>query len=99
MLDQFRDGTAQAPGLSRQPRPLVEQWAHEASFVPPQTWLHFTFGMAAPRHQVWADDFSVKYPGLLDSVRDAIEQLGPMTARDLASVARSRSLGMELVGG
>lgn len=86
VLDQFRDGTAQAPGLSRRPRPLVEQWAHEASLVPPQTWPYFTFRMAAPRHQAWADDFSVQYPGLLDSVRDAIEQLGPMTARDLASV-------------
>lgn len=85
ILDEFRDGAAQSAGVSRRPRQLVEQWAHEASLVAPQTWPYLWFRMASPRSAAWAAAFAVEHPSLLSGVQDVIGDRGPLTARQIAA--------------
>jgi len=64
------------------PRRLVEAWAHEASFVPPETFRLLEWRRRAYRSEAWGGIASV--PGthgtLLDDVRALVEEHGPLTA-------------------
>jgi len=77
------------PGLleratSRRPRRLVEYWAHEASFVPPETHRLLRWRMARIGEEGWgmirrAED----EPELLAAVETEVREHGPLTAVEL----------------
>lgn len=69
---------------ARRPRRLVEYWAHEASFVPPETHRLLRWRMARIDDEGWgmiraaADD-----PVLLEAVAAGVARHGPITAVEL----------------
>jgi uncharacterized protein len=69
----------------RAPRTLVEYWAHEASFVSPQTHRLLRFRMARARDDAWDGMRSVarEQPALVDAVRSAVAEHGPLTAAEV----------------
>ncbi|MBF6621606.1 MAG: YcaQ family DNA glycosylase [Patulibacter sp.] len=73
------DLLARASG--RQPRRLVEYWAHEASFVPPETHRLLRWRMARVAEEAWGgirragDDVAV-----IDAVEAEVTAHGPLTA-------------------
>jgi uncharacterized protein YcaQ len=64
------------------PRRLVEYWAHEASFVPPQTHRLLRWRMARAADEAWGGmtRLARERADLLDTVRLVIAQHGPITA-------------------
>lgn len=70
---------------SRSPRRLVEYWAHEASFVPPRTHPLLRWRMARARDEAWGwmTAAAARRPGLMDAVRRAVADRGPLTAAEL----------------
>ncbi|SDP45370.1 hypothetical protein SAMN04487905_104176 [Actinopolyspora xinjiangensis] len=70
---------------SRRPRLLVEYWAHEASLVPLADWPLLRWRMRAyadpsrPRYRRLAE----RAPGLVDEVRTAVKESGPISAGEL----------------
>ncbi|ACQ79505.1 protein of unknown function DUF1006 [Beutenbergia cavernae DSM 12333] len=64
------------------PRRLVEYWAHEASFVPPETYQLLRWRMTANAASHWAVSFSASHSDVLDAVRDLVADSGPLTARE-----------------
>lgn len=66
----------------RAPRCMVETWAHEASYVPVET-----FPLLSWHRRSWNGmnvcRMNVEHPGLLEAVLAAVAAHGPMTARDL----------------
>lgn len=68
----------------RRPRRLVEYWAHEASFVPPETHRLLRWRMDRADRDAWR---TVRAAGenkeLLDAVMAEIESSGPITAAEL----------------
>ena len=67
------------------PRRLVEYWAHEASFVPPETYRLLGWRQRAWREQAWGSATSVlrTHPGLVDEIRAIVAERGPVTAREV----------------
>ncbi len=80
LVDRARDGTGRR---SREPRRLVESWAHVASLIPPETWPFLGFRMEAVAQDGWARKVEVEHPGVLDSVREVVHDHGPLTAREV----------------
>jgi uncharacterized protein YcaQ len=74
------------------PRRLVEYWAHEASFVPPQTQRLLRFRMARAHDEAWswmAHAARERRP-LVDSVLAEVAARGPLTALQI-----ERALGQD----
>jgi uncharacterized protein YcaQ len=69
----------------RQPRRLVEYWAHEASFLPPATLRLLRWRMARAESEAWAGIVRVVHgqPQLLDAVRQVVTDLGPLTSAEI----------------
>jgi uncharacterized protein YcaQ len=76
LLDRARD---------RAPRRLVEYWAHEASLIPPTTWPLLDFRMQRALTESWGGMQRVArdHPELVEAVRAAVEQRGPITSRQV----------------
>jgi uncharacterized protein len=66
----------------RAPRRLVESWAHEASFVPPETFRLLEWRRRAYRTEAWGGIAAVpgRHGTLLDDVRALVAEHGPLTA-------------------
>jgi uncharacterized protein len=69
----------------RSPRRMVEYWAHEASFVSPQTHRLLRYRMARAADDAWGGMVRAarEAPALLDAVRDEIARRGPLTAQQI----------------
>jgi uncharacterized protein YcaQ len=67
---------------TRAPRRLVEYWAHEASFVPPQTHRLLRWRMARAAEEAWGgmSRTARERADLLDQVRLVVAEHGPLTA-------------------
>ncbi|PZR51536.1 winged helix-turn-helix domain-containing protein [Xylanimonas oleitrophica] len=67
---------------SRAPRRLVEAWAHEASFVPVETWPLLEWRRRAYRDHAWGSIARVpqQHPRELALVREIVAAQGPVTA-------------------
>lgn len=74
----------------RAPRRLVEYWAHEASFVAPDTHRLLRFRMQRAHDEAWGGMRRIvtENPGLVAAVREVVADRGPMTA---AAVERAVS--------
>ncbi|HEY0188270.1 MAG TPA: crosslink repair DNA glycosylase YcaQ family protein [Cellulomonas sp.] len=69
----------------RSPRRLVETWAHEASFVPPETYALLGWRRRAFRDHAWGviRDAPVQHSSLVTDVRAVLATEGPLTAREV----------------
>lgn len=69
----------------RAPRRLVEAWAHEASFVPPETYRLLEWRRRRYRDQAWPRIATAEatYPGVVDEVRRVIAERGETTASQM----------------
>jgi uncharacterized protein YcaQ len=67
------------------PRRLVETWAHEASFVPPETWMLLGWRRRAYLDHAWGTiaEVPVRHHSLVADVRAVIAEHGPLTAREV----------------
>ncbi|NMD57975.1 MULTISPECIES: winged helix-turn-helix domain-containing protein [Tsukamurella] len=74
LLDRARD---------KNPRRLVEAWAHEASLVPPETWPLLRHRRTADRVAQRFASYESRNPGQLDRLRAELAALPPLTARAL----------------
>jgi len=83
---------ALADGAIRYSRQFTEQWAHEASIIPVETWPLLKHRMAQHRLRPWPfDQLLERHPGYLESVLEALRQRGPLTPAEIeppAGVAR-----------
>ena len=72
----------------RAPHRLVEAWAHEASFVPPQTYRLLGWRQRAFAEQDWGSVAGVRLQDapVLDAVRTLVAERGPVTAREVHAV-------------
>lgn len=70
---------------NRRPRKMVEYWAHEASFVPPEVHRLLRFRMARAHLEAWGGmvRISQESPHLLDAVRAEVAARGPVTAAEI----------------
>lgn len=67
-------------------REFTEQWAHEASIVPMETWPLLRHRMETHRVRPWGfEKFLEQNPAYAADVLDAVRQRGALTADDLAS--------------
>jgi len=67
------------------PRRLVEYWAHEASLIPPQTWVLLNFRMKRALSDSWGGMQRVarEHPELVQTVFAEVVSRGPLTSRQL----------------
>lgn len=67
------------------PRRLVETWAHEASYVPPETFRLLGWRQRAYLDQAWGAiaEVPMKHSPLVEEVRAIIAERGPVTARQV----------------
>ena len=72
----------------RAPRRLVETWAHEASFVPPETYRLLGWRRRAYADRDWGTVGGVRLQDapVLDEVRALVASAGPVTARQVHAV-------------
>jgi len=70
------------------PRRLVEYWAHEASFVPPETYRLLGWRRRAYIGRDWGsvDGVRLQDAPVLDAVRELVADRGPVTARQVHAV-------------
>jgi uncharacterized protein YcaQ len=65
-------------------REFTEQWAHEASIVPVQTWPLLRHRMEAHRIRPYGfEKFLGEHPAYVRTVLDEVRKRGPLTAADL----------------
>lgn len=67
------------------PRRLMETWAHEASFVPPETYALLGWRRRAYQDYAWGSirDVPLRHSPLVGQVRALIAAEGPLTARQV----------------
>jgi uncharacterized protein YcaQ len=67
------------------PRRLVETWAHEASFVPPETYRLLDWRRRNIATEAWGSIARVEQeqPDLVRAVRDCVAAHGPVTSREV----------------
>lgn len=67
---------------STPPRSLVESWAHQASFVPPETFRLLEWRRNAYRTEAWGTiaDVPLQHSAVVEEVLDLLRENGPMTA-------------------
>jgi uncharacterized protein len=66
-------------------REFTEQWAHEASIVPVETWPLLRHRMETHRVRPYGfEKFMARSPGYVERVLDEVGARGPLTADDLA---------------
>src|SRR5690606_15350930 len=80
----------------RAPRRLVECWAHEASFVPPETYRLQGWRRRGYQRFAWGAirEVPARYGAVVDEVRSLVAEHGPITAsglHELLGGARARS--------
>jgi uncharacterized protein YcaQ len=70
---------------SRPPRRIVEYWAHEASYVAPETHRLLRFRMARAHDEAWGGMVRVaqQMPAVVDAVRAEVAAHGPLTAAEI----------------
>jgi uncharacterized protein len=84
---------------AKTPRRLVEYWAHEASYIAPETHRLLRFRMARAHDEAWGWMIRAARdrPGVVDAVRAEVAARGPLTAaeieRALAPSARRERTG------
>ncbi len=85
-LDGLRDG--RGPTGRRARHRLVEYWAHEASLVPVEDWPLYGFRMRRAHREAWGGMRAVarEHPGLVERVRGAVAEHGPLTAAEVEQV-------------
>src|SRR5207245_7649947 len=65
-------------------REFTEQWAHEASILPMESWPLFGHRMQTHRVRPWGfEKFMEQHPGYVDWVLEQVRVRGPLTAEDL----------------
>ncbi len=65
-------------------REFTEQWAHEASIVPMNTWPLLRYRMEEHRVRPWGfEKFMARDPAYVDDVLQRVRTLGPLSAADL----------------
>ncbi len=74
------------------PRRLVETWAHEASFVPPETYRVLEFRREARAVKWFADDDDLlrKHSAEVTEIREIVRTEGPVTASQVQERFESR---------
>ena len=81
-------------GSAKRPRMMVEYWAHEASLIPIEDWplLRWRMRESGGAWRRKNRDLLEKAPGLLDDVRAAVKEKGPVGAgtveRELGGAGR-----------
>ncbi len=75
----------------RAPRRLVECWAHEASFVPPETYRLQGWRQRGCQRFAWGAIREVpeRYGAVVDEVRGLVAEHGPITASELHALLDS----------
>jgi uncharacterized protein len=69
---------------AKAPRRLVEYWAHEASYIAPETHRLLRFRMARAHDEAWGGMVrAARDAGLLDAVRAVVAAQGPLTAAEI----------------
>lgn len=69
----------------RAPRRLVETWAHEASYVPPETYAMLGWRRRAYQEYAWGaiSEVPLRHSPLVADIRSMIAADGPLTAREV----------------
>ncbi len=69
----------------RAPRRLVEAWAHQASFVPPETFRLLGWRQRAYLTEAWGviADVPLQHAPVVDMIRSLITEQGPLTASEV----------------
>jgi len=63
---------------------FTEQWAHEASIIPVETWPLLRWRMATFRFRPWGfEKILARNPGYADTVLDALRQRGALPTEDM----------------
>ncbi|WP_245992985.1 winged helix-turn-helix domain-containing protein [Xylanimonas allomyrinae] len=80
---------------SRTPRRLVEAWAHEASFVPVETWPLLAWRRRAVRDHAWGSIASAaeRHPAELAAVRAILAERGPVTSAQVHALLAEGGAG------
>lgn len=71
-----------ARASERTPRRLVEYWAHQASYVPPQTYRLLEWRQRAYRTEAWGSISAaeMEHSAEITEIREIIRERGPLTA-------------------
>ncbi|MCH9730850.1 MAG: winged helix DNA-binding domain-containing protein [Actinomycetia bacterium] len=74
---------------ARAPRLLVEYWAHEAALMSVDDWPLLRWRMREYRHGRWGTEIVKRNTKLADNIVDAVSELGPSTAGQIAAYLES----------
>lgn len=72
-----------ARAADKAPRRLVETWAHEASYVPPEIYRAFDWWHAQQWEHRHIAPFVAEHRELLDRVKETLADSGPLTGRQV----------------